>query len=451
MTDKKILLLCENDSDAQIDRRLLRDAGFVNVRIAHSGIEAARVVARISEADDKYYPDIIVCARKLEDMDGEQFCAIIREHPRLLSFPILLILPSEEDADQLSALGCGASAMLGRPYSADKLKTRVETLLKTHPGKACLKLAEKQCDTRAFDAALATYGILLRPSREPEDFFRLGMKCLKEARWNQAIGAFQIALTQASIKADAEMGMAAAYRGKGDMERFREWLARAVETLIKARRWHRARSAFARLLKHDPGARNPFIVRARELIKEKNYEDAAQTLVESLEVMKSASPGDKFAALCMGAEDPDSMFKALESGLSARGEASGSSLASEVRQSINALAAEKKERERIMTIERKWRLAREMAERKKREPESAPIEEPRAPEAVPFGEEDVGEGYLAPDAVDNFNDSETDDDDSVALEPLAAPPKSDPFAKKTRMSDILSVVKLTWKLARRDK
>ncbi|MDE5833063.1 MAG: response regulator [Desulfovibrio sp.] len=454
MTDKHILLLCENDSASQIDRRLLRDAGFAHVKTSHSGIESARLIAGLTESD--FYPDLVICSQKLEDMDGEQFCAIVRQHPRLLSYPILLVLSSEDEAAQLTTLGCGASALLGRPYSADTLKTRVTELLKHCQGRACLKLGEKQTDTRAFDEALATYGILLKPSREPEDFFRLGMKCLKESRWNQAIGAFQIALTQAHIKAEAEMGMAAAYRGKGDMERFRAWLARAAETYLKARRWHQARAAYGRLLKHDPNARNPFIVRARELVREKNYEDAAITLAESLEVLKNAKPTDKLAALCMGAEDPDAMFKALEAGLTRRGDSVGAELSANIRQSIDNLAAEKKERERLMALERKWRLAQKIAAQKKAEtgPDNDSSDASRDAEpirrAAAFGEEEDDGGALTDSRRSELGGNAEDGGPADFLAPLN-PANTDFFEKKSRLNDIFSVMKLTWKLAGRDK
>ncbi len=247
-----VLLLSESESLAALDRRTLRDAGVTRIRVLTSGSQAARILAGLSPDSQDFQPDIIVCSQKLADMDGEQFCAILRLHPRLLATPVLLILPNDSEVEQLRTLGCGASALLGRPYSVTALRDQLATLAASLARMTQLQQAARYTDTRAFDAALSTYGILLKPVRQPEDYFRVGMQCLQQHRWNNALNAFQRALRNAQIKGEAELGMAAAWKGKGDLSRFRFWLARAADTFVRAQRWHRARAAYARLLQDDP-------------------------------------------------------------------------------------------------------------------------------------------------------------------------------------------------------
>ena len=86
-----ILLLSESDSLASLDRRALRDAGASRVESMTSGIDAARMLAALDQAQALFMPDVVVCSQKLADMDGEQFCAILRLHPLLLDLPVLLI------------------------------------------------------------------------------------------------------------------------------------------------------------------------------------------------------------------------------------------------------------------------------------------------------------------------------------------------------------------------
>ena len=223
-----VLLLSESEALAALDRRALRDAGVARIRVMTSGIQAARILAGLATDSQGFQPDIIVCGQKLADMDGEQFCAILRLHPRLLAVPILLILPNDSEVEQLRTLGCGASALLGRPYSVTSLKEQLVTLAASQPRLTQLQQAARYTDTKAFDAAVATYGILLKPVRQPEDYFRVGMQCLQQNRWNNAINAFQRALRNAQIKGEAELGMAVAWKGKGDLSRFRAWLAKAA-------------------------------------------------------------------------------------------------------------------------------------------------------------------------------------------------------------------------------
>lgn len=463
-TEQQILLLCENDASAQLDRRAIREAGYPRITLMTSGVDAARLLAGLEKSDEDF--SAVVCSQKLSDMDGDQFCAIIRQHPLLLALPVLLVLPSDSEAEQLRTLGCGASALLGRPYSVDDLKKQLDLLCQNNPFRSRLREGAAKIDTSAFDSALATYGILLRPSREPEDYFRVGMRCLEEHRWNHAINAFRLALSNAQIKAEAELGMAAAFKGKGDQQRFKGWLARAAETLVLAKRWHLARTAYARLLQHDPDAKNPFLARAHQLIRLKNYDDAANTLVESLSVMRSARAGDKFARICFTADDPAAMFSALENSLSIEGGQKASDLNEEIKRSLEVLNKERAERQRQMSVERKWQLARAMAEKKKSEtPRSSPESGEKTSLENNLKEHNLFVKDFQEDDIDTPGPVETneeledieelEDRENTGIEqPVLAPLSqndltSDMFSEKPRFNELLSVVKLTWKLARK--
>ena len=474
-----VLLLCESESLGALDKRALREAGAADVRVMTSGVAAARMLAGITPPKSGFSPEIIVCTQKLEDMDGEQFCAILRLHPRLLATPVLLILPNDSEAEQLKTLGSGASALLGRPYSVPALREKLTSLLAERARLDQLRVAAQHADTSAFDAALATYGILLRPERQPEDYFRVGMRCLGENRWNHAISAFQRALRSAQIKGEAELGMAAAWKGKGDMPRFHAWLARAAETFVRARRWHRARTAYARLLQDDPDARSPFLAEAHRLIREHSYDEAAEALAQSLEVTPQAQ--DRFARICMTAESPEAMLAALEAGLGkAMGETAGDILSQDIRESLNAFSREREERQRQVAAERQWQLSRAMAARRAaagdggnvagddaggeagtaaggsvESAEPAPTRQERPsgsgtprdaappanelPAEVPLGAADGGE--TSPAATPG-----------PALKPLTeADAITGLFSWLPRFNELLSVIKLTWKLMRRSR
>ncbi len=445
-----VLLVSENEKSAQLDRRSLREAGYTEIAVMTSGIAAARMLAGLDAETGGFVPGIVVCAHKLDDMDGEQFCAIVREHPLLLGLPILLITPNESEAEQLRTLGCGASDLLGRPYSVESLKKHMDALATAAVSRHKLQSAAKDVDTAAFDTALATYGILLRPARQPEDYFNVGMRCLREKRWNYAISAFEHALRNAQIKAEAELGIAAAFRGKGDMERFKAWLARAAQTFVLARRWHQARTAYARLLRHDPAAKNPFLAEAHRLIRENAYMEAANVLVQSLSVIPKGQTGDRFAQVCMASADPEAMFKALERTLNRE----DAYLGNEIRQRLEVLARAKDERARQQAAERKWELSRKMAAQKKvTTPPPAP--EPEAPAIADFGEEVHEDAAVTGEALpepQNMFFPEDEAEDIPVLAPLTrTEATSDLFARQPKLNEFLSVVKLTWRLARRSR
>lgn len=493
-----VLLLSESEQLAALDRRALRDAGVARIRLLTSGIQAARILAGLAPDNQDFQPDIIVCGQKLADMDGEQFCAILRLHPRLLAMPVLLILPNDSEVEQLRTLGCGASALLGRPYSVAALRDQLVTLAASQPHLMQLQQAARYADTRAFDEALSTYGILLKPVRQPEDYFRVGMQCLQQNRWNNAINAFQRALRNAQIKGEAELGMAVAWKGKGDLSRFRFWLARAADTFVRARRWHRARAVYARLLQDDPSAKSPFLSQARQLMRQGLYDEAADTLAQGFEVTPRCQVSDKIAQTCLTADEPERMLHALEASLGRVMGAQGNRLSDEIRESLDALAREQEARRRQSAVERQWKASRTQNGQKENSEEA---EAPSSPESLPENAPEnmtesapqAGEpeqttaksplrvrprtshmtaiSVLPPDErssrpvlnlpLDDLpgsvgRDQRVDDaapaDQAALLAPLTeAEATSGFFRERPRLNELLSVMKLTWKLARRDR
>ncbi len=460
-----ILLLCESESLASLDRRALREIGSNDIQVMTSGAEAASLLAGLSHSKDFHIPDLIVCTQKLADMDGEQFCAILRLHPHFLGKPILLLLPNDSEAEQLRALGCGASGLLGRPYTIAQLEQEIKRVTSERQDEAQLAKAARNASLKAFDSALANYGLLLKPERQPEEYFRLGMSCLHEKRWNSAIQTFSRALHGAQVKGEAELGIAIAWKGKNDLPRFKLWLGRATETFIRARQWHRARSAFARLLREHPDARNPFLAEANRLIKAGHYDQAANTLAQSLGVENAQQSSRRFAQICMAAPEPEKLLKALEEEINAVKENPGT-ICTEIKQAIIEFNQERKKREAQLAADRKWRIqqVRKESEGLKNADEND--------QALPPSE-DSEEHLLtqnkfveAPELSDPSNHTnqeinlqelpDEDDNETETIKPkLELMDESDStsklFRKKPRLNELLSVVKLTWNLARRSK
>lgn len=504
----QVLLLSESEAMAALDRRALRDAGVDRVECLTSGVAAARMLAGLDPLPFAFHPDVTVCSQRLSDMDGEQFCAILRLHPMLLDMPVLLILPHDSEVEQLRTLGCGASALLARPYSIAMLKGHLDALAASRPTLEELEKAGRLTDTRAFDDALATYGILLKPVRQPEDYFRVGMQCLEQRKWNSAINAFQRAMRGALIQGKAELGMAAAWRGKGDMAQYRQYLALAAATFVRARQWNRARAVYGRLLQEDPEARSPFLSAALQQIRQGNYDLAAEVLSQGYEITPRQQISERMAQICLAADAPESMLKSMEGCLEKVLGADAEALNGEIRVTLENLARETEAKKLEDAAERQWRAGRQAArEREEGESAATDVADNKSPAAAqeraggarggssrgeahrrgPVGiapaEEEAwsttaqkgggslraGQGATAP-VVSLWG--EHDDAPAQAPQRNASnaateaapqgspiPPVLDPLAlgknaggplnAKSSFSDMLSVVRLTWNLTRR--
>ena len=313
-----ILLLSESQALNAVDKKVIREAGAGQIETMTSGEGAAR---RLAEDLSLAGQIIVVVNERLSDMSGEQFCDIIRLHPRLLALPVLLVLPSDSDLDQLVTLGCGASALIARPYSVEAMRTALIKLTYAPAPLNLLKEGKKLSDTRQFDACLENFRLVLRPNRhQPEDFFKVGMQCLEQKKWNSAIMAFHHALSSQLIKGEAELGMSAAYKGKGETREAEHWLGRAAETFVSAGRWHLARTVYAKLVASNAQARNPFFMQARRQIGQGEYDAAAVTLTEGLNTVPHNVVSEKMAELCALARSPETMLSYLEEALQKRRE-----------------------------------------------------------------------------------------------------------------------------------
>ena len=356
-----VLLLSESESMAALDRRALREVGADRIEGLTSGVAAARILAGLDEAPPAFQPDVVVCSQRLSDMEGEQFCAILRLHPMLLDMPVLLVLPHDSEVEQLRTLGCGASALLARPYSIDQLKAHLDFLVATRPILDDLDKASQLTSTRAFDDALATYGILLKPIRQPDDYFRVGMQCLEQRKWNSAINAFQRAMRGALIQGKAELGMAAAWKGKGDMVRYKYYLSQAAATFVRARQWNRARAVYGRMLQEDPNARSPFLSEALQQMRQGNYDQAAGILAQGYEVTPRQQITERMAQICLAADTSAEMLANMEACLEQALGADAEALSAEIRTTLENLAIEAESKKLEDAAERQWRTGRQNA------------------------------------------------------------------------------------------
>ncbi|MEG2140984.1 MAG: response regulator, partial [Bilophila sp.] len=109
------LLLVRHEDLAVVDRRALREAGIRSVRVLSSGVEAARILHTAATESAKLEmtfrddPNLVLCHEQLADMTGDEFVRLIRLHPLLMPFPILMAVASDTTAIRAKATESGYS------------------------------------------------------------------------------------------------------------------------------------------------------------------------------------------------------------------------------------------------------------------------------------------------------------------------------------------------------
>lgn len=297
------LLLVDAESNAAVDRRALREVGITQIRVMTSGLLTARMLAGYLNGEDAFHPDLLLCHQKLADMQGTHLALLLRKHPRLLGLPILAVVGNVNEAERLKALATGFSGLLVRPYSHERLNQTLYAL-SLGQGEQGVLMGRQMLNTESFDAALRQYELSLSVAGSPEQAFSAGLQHLQARRWDEAIQAFQRALHQISLKGEAELGLAAAWRGKGDLKKYCYYLNEAGHTFARATLWHKAKVAYARLLMLDPEATNPFLATAESLVRATRYEEAAEALAQGYDRLPEEVP-QRLAAACIFTENPE--------------------------------------------------------------------------------------------------------------------------------------------------
>lgn len=278
------LLLVRHEDHAVVDRRALRDAGIRNVKVLTSGVEAARILhtnALVAARPGAFKegPDLVFCHEQLGDMTGDAFVRLIRLHPLLLPFPILVAVASDTHAVRSKATESGYSGLLPRPYPQTALRSQLQHAATCRDATREALQHSTNTDTSAFEAALDYFVSQdAAHSQDAEKVYRSGLLAVRQQRWDESITTLQRASRLDPDNGKVLIALAAAWRGKGNADKSSAMLQEAVSVLVKNRDWAQALLVSQRLTREYPGMPHPLHSEARRLVAAGNMEDAAQAL-----------------------------------------------------------------------------------------------------------------------------------------------------------------------------
>ena len=129
-TNKKHILLVEDNQEM---RRMLKESliPYFTVSEAPNGIEGYKKVK-------EEFPELIISDVMMEDMDGIEFCKIVREDVETSHVPFIMLTAKSSVDSQISGIETGADFYFPKPVSVQLLLLTIQNIfnqrqkLKTH-------------------------------------------------------------------------------------------------------------------------------------------------------------------------------------------------------------------------------------------------------------------------------------------------------------------------------
>src|SRR3989304_232757 len=99
MTDKKLLLLVEDDLYSSETLKFALEAKGYEVVLATNGKEALNLVR-------EKHPQLIILDIMLPKMDGYHFCRLIKFDARFKDIPVIIVSSKIQEADKKLGIAC---------------------------------------------------------------------------------------------------------------------------------------------------------------------------------------------------------------------------------------------------------------------------------------------------------------------------------------------------------
>lgn len=124
MTDKKLLLLVEDDLFSAETLKFALEAKGHDVLLSTNGKDALSVIR-------EKHPQLIILDIMLPRMDGYHLCRLVKFDARFKDIPVIMVSSKIQEADKKLGISCGGNEYVTKPYDINNLTNLVEGYLKT--------------------------------------------------------------------------------------------------------------------------------------------------------------------------------------------------------------------------------------------------------------------------------------------------------------------------------
>lgn len=131
--------------DMDLDDAAMDNEDAIRILIAEDTPEVAHYMARQMKGNYSFYfapnghaalekanqliPDVIITDIMMPELDGIEFCKMIRQSELLNHVPVIIVTAKATHEDRITGLEAGADAYLEKPFYSDELNIRVAKLL----------------------------------------------------------------------------------------------------------------------------------------------------------------------------------------------------------------------------------------------------------------------------------------------------------------------------------
>ncbi len=123
MTQKKSILLIEDEEDIAALIKLQADISGYKLHVEIDGINGYRAIEREK-------PDLVVLDIMLPGQNGLDICRKMKHSPELKNIPVIIISAKNEELDVVLGLELGADDYVAKPFSPKILFSRIKAVLR---------------------------------------------------------------------------------------------------------------------------------------------------------------------------------------------------------------------------------------------------------------------------------------------------------------------------------